>query len=94
MIELGPEDTEDYCLAANVLESTSVKVQRTWVVAPFEFLFLSGPVPFLWGLFQKGRGRHVKLRHYRLAPFIDSDGSGNILLRGTGRKKVEQILSK
>ncbi len=34
------------------------------------------------------------LKFERLAPFIDSDGSGNILLRGTGRKKVEQILSK
>ncbi len=33
------------------------------------------------------------LKFERLAPFIDSDNSGNILLRATGRKKVEQILA-
>ena len=33
------------------------------------------------------------LKFERLAPFIDSDNSGNMLLRATGRKKVEQILA-
>src|SRR3989338_6069630 len=32
------------------------------------------------------------LKFERLAPFIDSDNGGNMLLRATGRKKVEQIL--
>lgn len=34
------------------------------------------------------------LKFERLAPFIDSDNSGSMLLRATGRKKVEQILTK
>lgn len=33
------------------------------------------------------------LKFERLAPFVDSDNSGNMLLRATGRKKVEQILT-
>ena len=33
------------------------------------------------------------LKFERLAPFIDSDDSGNILLRATGRRKVEKILA-
>ena len=32
------------------------------------------------------------LKFERLSPFIDSDNGGNMLLRATGRKKVEQIL--
>ena len=36
--------------------------------------------------------RHA-LKYGRLAPFIDSDSSGNILLRSTGLKKVEKILT-
>ena len=33
------------------------------------------------------------LKFERLAPFVDSDNNGNMLLRATGRKKVEQILA-
>ena len=33
------------------------------------------------------------LKYERLSPFIDSDSSGNILLRGAGRRKVEEILA-
>jgi len=33
------------------------------------------------------------LKFERLSPFIDSDRSGNILIRTIGRKKVEQILA-
>ena len=33
------------------------------------------------------------LKFERLAPFIDSDNGGSMLLRATGRKKVEQILA-
>ncbi len=33
------------------------------------------------------------LKYERLAPFIDSDNSGKILLRSAGRKKVEEILT-
>lgn len=33
------------------------------------------------------------LKYERLAPFIDSDNDGEILLRSTGRKKVEEILA-
>ena len=33
------------------------------------------------------------LKYYRLVPFIDSDSSGEILLRSAGRKKVEEILA-